>query len=293
MADAEFESFFGAGGSGGGVFPVIPVKRYVENAGKGFFVDGFAANGDYISFPTVATTSGVISYYNNAGTLVWTKTVTTAAGSAGLWIGFHMTAAGVLYALAHITTGTLLRLMTIDAAGTVTLIGAGFSPSPALITGGTAGDVFAVDEDSGITSISISGTNAELSLEGRQIVISTTTGALVSQDSAPAWKGSAKVGPYYFGVFSPSVTQSPRGVLSGKVGSFFKRAEVAVPETNIMAGLGAGVRSTTARMYSQGPIHWRGELVYFGIPTRGVVVFDPSDVQTALTTLSSNINFGV
>lgn len=133
------------GGSG-----MWPTLQFPDLAGAGTtklgrynVAPGFAGNGDYVVLPYSPITA--LSYYNNAGALVWTKAHTDINGAATGWVGItYDSIDNLLYVVALDSTTTPDRFHTasINAAGTITTIGyaqpsVDFNNTPGWLTGGT------------------------------------------------------------------------------------------------------------------------------------------------------------
>lgn len=294
MGDANFDSFFGGGATGNGVAPIFRRKRALLNRSGGYFPDGFAGNGDYIRLP--ADSTGTIQYYNASNSLVWSKTANDLFTGSNTMITFTMGVGGLLYCLTSASGVGSLRLSTVDSAGTVTQVGAGFTPSPAL----NSFDAWTPFGTVSAAGAQINGSEVGVQFTNRKIVVNLTTGALVSDTTIRCAKGSVNLGPYYFAVTSgPSVFAGVNGYarLSKNSGSLSSVADVALHgDTGVTtAGAQPGV---TAAILS-----WKTELVQVSGCATNIdssvsqgdycIVFDPATLAADVATLAANLRFNV
>lgn len=283
MADANFDSFFGSGASAGGPVPYFARKRAVLNRSFGVFPDGFAGGGDYIKLP--ANSALPIEYRNSSDALVWTKTAANMfAGSTG-WITFALSAAGLLYVVTTEGTGKI-QLSSVDVAGTVTQIGAGFLPSPSM-----TGEVWDVGSSSGGASARIDGSNLVMHFTGRIITISLATGASVSAVASSCYRGSMAFGPYTLSVGTNSINQVSLRVRkdSGALGA--QADTFAAGDCGLMSGANTPGSNTPF-------LTWGTEILRCsGMSTAAVgdycLIFDPATITADVATLAANLRLNV
>lgn len=294
MGDANFDSFFGGGGSSSGsVVPVFRRKRAVLNRSGGYFPDGFVGNGDYIRLPTVA--GGALQYYNASNTLVWSKAPAELFAGSTAWVTFALSVGSLLYCVTtDLSGGTgAVRLSTINAAGTIAQIGAGFVPSPALVTA----DTWEPSSNADAAGCQVVGADLAVYLTGRIITFNATTGALVSDVASRCVKGSIKLGANLF-----AIEFGVAGV-SQLVTYRLRRDSGALGATGDVTGLGdAGAQSAYSGSNAVTPfLSWKNELVKISqcvsTPSAAegdyTTVFDPATLAADVATLAANLRFNI
>ena len=294
MADANFDSFFGgAGGSSGSVVPVFRRKRAVLNRSGGFHPDGFAGNGDYIRLP--ATASGALQYYNASNSLVWSKSPADLFTGSNNWVTFALSVGGLLYCVTTDLSGGTgsVRLSTINAAGTIAQIGAGFVPSPAL----TTGDTWEPGSNADAAGCQLGGGNLAVFLSSRIITVNATTGASVSDVASRCVKGSVSLGGYLFAVESSAAgaTQFVTYRLRKDSGALGATGDVTAPGN-------AGAQSAYSQSNQVTPfLSWKTEIIKTSssVPSPATaegdycLVFDPAILAADVATLAANLRFNL
>ena len=295
MGDANFESFFGgAGGSSSSVALIFRRKRALLNRSGGYFPDGFAGNGDYIRLP--ADSTGSVQYYNAANSLVWSKTANDLFAGANTMITFAMGVGGLLYCLTSASGVGSLRLSTVNSAGVVVQVGAGFTPSPAL----SSFDAWTPFGTVSAAGAQINGSEVSVQLTNRKIVVNLTTGALVSDTVIRCAKGSAALGPYYFAVTAGS--SGLAGVngyarIAKNSGSLSAVADVTLQGDTGLTTAGAQPGVTAALL------SWKTELVQISGCASSIdtsvaqgdycIVYDPATLTADVATLAANLRFNI
>lgn len=294
MGDANFDSFFGGGGgSSGSVVPIFRRKRAVLNRSGGFHPDGFAGGGDYIRLP--ATASGALQYYNASNSLVWSKSPPDLFTGSNNWVTFALSVGGLLYCVTTDLSGGTgsVRLSTINAAGTITQIGAGFVPSPAL----TTGDTWEPGSNADAAGGQLGGGNLAVFLDSRIITVNATTGASVSDAASRCVKGSIKLGANLFAIeFGVAgVSQFITYRLRRDSGVLGATGDVTAPGDS-------GAQSAYSQSNQVTPfLTWKDEVIKcssctsnpLAAPGDYCIVFDPATLTADVATLAANLRFNL
>lgn len=131
------ESIFGTSGS---FYPAINPSQTYTGPPPDIFnsdlngVSGYLQDGDYVVLP--ASFTGTITYFDNTGNQIvagsWSGGIahTDIDATCDGWVGFMMDASeSLLYVAAVDSALQKIFLATVDAAGTITNIGAGITPT--------------------------------------------------------------------------------------------------------------------------------------------------------------------
>lgn len=184
MADAQFESFFAAGGGGVGLFPVFPPATTWRSYASGQ-PRGFVGDGDYIN---LSLSSAELRYFNNAGAQIWGKVPSDIAAGVDYWMTFNFDLVdGLLWVFAFNSTTEAVYTATINAAGTVVVKGS-FTSTAALSVLNSwqnAGTVTTARGGSAWRTTPGAG-NFTVITTGTVYVVDSATGAKVSETTAAA-----------------------------------------------------------------------------------------------------------
>ena len=168
--------------------------------------EGFLANGDRITLPSSNTASLV--YYDNTGSVVWTKAITNIDATADGWAGFMFDSVDDLLWCAGIDDGTDdIYLAHINAAGTITNVG-NFIPTAAI---SASSDGWMGNNGCAVLTRATEGTgNFFLNLNNERFEINYTTGAKVSETNVQNLKPGAYISTkgYYFNMYGVNAVTS-------------------------------------------------------------------------------------
>lgn len=310
MADANFESFFGAGGGGVGLIPLFPPKRTLNNYTSGA-PDGFTGNGDNIVLPTTISGGGNILYVNNAGTTVWTKASTDINAACDAWCTFNMDAVdAVLWVVAIATSTNKFYLATINSAGTIVVKGNATATATLTAAGyGWVGGSSAATRGGNMWRTTPGAGNFTLRLSAIDVVLNYTNGAIVSESAAKVDYLPGMFASTSGALFMPAGTPAANGAsaITGALQELYIRKPTSFDVRRYAAGvlrvpaassigLPTDISTTTGGPSFFTSLQWKGDVLLVrpgGSSGGNPVLYDYLEYLAAVDTLMLNYRWDV
>lgn len=249
-------------GTVGASIPQLPAAKdpytwssaaYVSNSGNSVTLPSTLNDGSYFLIAT-----NLISLFNAAGTLVWSKapTVLNASATNILLTAWIDTVDGAIYLIAG-SASVMYPTKIIISTGVVSSLGAGITPGAASFAnlGGTS-VAYLLRAAQGSGDFTIFGWGAAPTASPRQIGFNSVTGVVTSAEAA-VLSGSVAVGAI---TTTPKIgyksldgtillvgpiSQSGTNVVSGCIFPLYRNGKFALFEFNAMPIAGASTSGTT------------------------------------------------